>query len=133
MSVTVDETGEDGHFAEVDDLGVKRDIYVAAHGLDLVVADQDGLGSENRAGVGVDQLAGADGGRLGSGGSEQRAASGESHQGRAYGGGDYFTSVGLHNLFPYPPLNGPWKSVQEMQRPKALAKLDLYGTPEGVP
>src|SRR5208282_2837958 len=68
MGVTVDETGQDGHFAEVDDFGVGRHCYVVAYRLDFAVADEDGLACENSTRVGVDQLTCADCDRLSTGG-----------------------------------------------------------------
>src|SRR5208282_5984651 len=74
MGVTVDETGQDGHFAEVDDFGVGRYGYVVAYGFDLAGADEDGLAGENGTRVRIDQLTGTDGGDLGGGGNKESAA-----------------------------------------------------------
>src|SRR5271169_4059243 len=105
MRVAVDETGEDGHFGEVDDFGVGRNANVIADSLDFAVADQDGLACENGAEVWVDQLTGADGGDLGGGGNKKGPAGRREHQTGAHDDRDSLAYSGLGQFFsPYARL-----------------------------
>jgi hypothetical protein len=71
MSVAVDQTGENRHFGEVDNLGVGRSGHVVADRLDFSSVDENDLASENSTRVWINQLASADGGDLGNGGDEK--------------------------------------------------------------
>lgn len=64
MSMAIDETGKHGHFAEVDNYGIRRNCHIVANGFDLAIANDNGLAGKNGARIGIDQFAGVDGGDL---------------------------------------------------------------------
>jgi hypothetical protein len=64
MGVAVDETRKDGHVGEIDEFGSRGNGYILPDCLNVAVTNDDSLAGEHCTGIGVDQLASADGGNL---------------------------------------------------------------------